>query len=122
LARAAREARQPRQPGAGREPQAGEGAEGEPGSEPGEPSGQPGQPGKGGAPKGEGIAGGDPGIVDVAQLDSAVQKATGRRWGELPKNLQTEILQAASKRPNSEYAPLIKLYFKEIAKARKAER
>ena len=55
----------------------------------------------------------------VGELDAEVQKLTGRRWGELPGKLQTEILNAAAKRPNSDYARLIKLYFKEIAQTRR---
>lgn len=44
------------------------------------------------------------------------RRIAGRKWGELPGKLQTEILQAAQKKPNSEYADLIRKYFKEIAK------
>lgn len=58
---------------------------------------------------------------DTIRLDPEVQKLTGRRWGELPGHLQTEILQAAAKKPNGDYARLIKLYFKEIAQTRKPE-
>lgn len=48
------------------------------------------------------------------------KRLKGRKWGELPGTLQTEILQAAQKKPNSEYADLIRQYFKEIAKTQPA--
>ncbi len=81
-----------------------------PASADGKPSSQPG---------GGGVASGEPQPADMQQLEAAVKKSTGRRWGELPGELQTEILQAAAKKPSSDYARLIKLYFKEIAKTQK---
>lgn len=56
---------------------------------------------------------------DLAALQSKIMQSTGRRWGELPGHLQTEILNAAAKKPGGDYARLIKLYFKEIAQPRK---
>ncbi len=41
----------------------------------------------------------------------------GRDWGKLPGNLQTEILQGAKRSPNGDYSRLIRLYFREIARA-----
>jgi len=54
--------------------------------------------------------------VDLKQLDSQLKKLTNRQWGHLPGRLQSEILQAARRKPSSDYAKLIKAYFKEIAK------
>jgi hypothetical protein len=54
-------------------------------------------------------------VVDFEKLDAELERLAGRNWGQLPGRLQTEILQAAQRRPNSEYAKLIKLYFQEIA-------
>ena len=59
--------------------------------------------------------------VDLRQLENRLQKMTKRNWGELPGHLRTEILQAAQRRPNGDYAKLIKLYFEEIAKTRTSE-
>ena len=58
----------------------------------------------------------------VQQLDAEVQKLSGRRWGELPGHLRTEILQSAAKKPNSDYASIIKAYFKEIARPQRQVR
>lgn len=51
------------------------------------------------------------------QLEAELRQLAGRDWGKLPGHLRTEILDAARRRPHGEYAKLIKLYFKEIAKA-----
>lgn len=58
----------------------------------------------------------DAGVGDDGNLARLKKRLAGRKWGELPGTLQTEILQAAQKKPNSEYADLIRQYFKEIAK------
>jgi len=60
--------------------------------------------------------------ADMQALEAELQKQSGRRWGELPGQLQTEILQAASRQPNGDYARLIKMYFKEIARTQEPER
>ncbi|MDB5387738.1 MAG: hypothetical protein JWM11_3384 [Planctomycetaceae bacterium] len=52
-----------------------------------------------------------------SQLQKLKRRMAGRKWGELPGTLQTEILQASQKKPNSEYGDLIRQYFKEIAKS-----
>ncbi|MEX0704912.1 MAG: hypothetical protein WD069_22625, partial [Planctomycetales bacterium] len=57
--------------------------------------------------------------VDLARLESEIARLTHRQWGQLPGNLQTDIVQAASRKPNGDYAQLIKLYFREIAETGK---
>ena len=57
-----------------------------------------------------------------ANLERLKKRLAGRKWGELPGKLQTEILQAAQKKPNSEYADLIQKYFKEIAKTQPVQK
>lgn len=53
---------------------------------------------------------------DLQKLLPGLNQPGGKRnWGKLPGTLKTEIIQAAKKNPNGEYARLIKLYFKEIA-------
>ena len=93
---------------------------------------QSGQPGPGDpSGKGRGVPGeanpgnGKPGSngdteVDTGNLARLKKRLAGRKWGELPGTLQTEILQAAQKKPNSEYGELIRQYFKEIAKTQPA--
>ena len=61
--------------------------------------------------------------ADLAALQDLVRKKTGRRWGELPGHLRTEILQLSKGRYRDDYARLIQLYFREIAAdAGKAEK
>jgi len=54
--------------------------------------------------------------VDLSNLDAELQRLSQREWGRLPGSLRTEILQAAGRKPNSDYAPLIKFYFQQIAR------
>jgi hypothetical protein len=49
-------------------------------------------------------------------LKATVARQSGRAWGELPGHLRTEILQMAQPRYRDDYARLIQLYFREIAK------
>ncbi|MES2791819.1 MAG: hypothetical protein V4719_19520 [Planctomycetota bacterium] len=98
--------------GSGGSPQAG--------SPGGPPSGPvEGGPGGGGGHDGKGDAGAAD-KVDAANLARLKKRLASRKWGELPGTLQTEILQAAQKKPNSEYGELIRQYFKEIAKTQPA--
>lgn len=53
--------------------------------------------------------------ADLSALQDLVRKKTGRRWGELPGHLRTEILQLSKGRYRDDYARLIQLYFREIA-------
>jgi hypothetical protein len=53
--------------------------------------------------------------ADLAALQDLVRKKTGRKWGELPGHLRTEILQLSKGRYRDDYARLIQLYFREIA-------
>ena len=53
--------------------------------------------------------------ADLSALQDLVRKKAGRRWGELPGHLRTEILQLSKGRYRDDYARLIQLYFREIA-------
>ncbi len=66
--------------------------------------------------------GGAPGEEDARLNELLGKKGDGRDWGKLPGHLQTEILQGAKKNPNGDYARLIRMYFKEIAKATEASK
>ena len=57
----------------------------------------------------------DLGSPDLSGLKAAVRAATGRTWGVLPGHLRAEILQMTQGRYRDDYAPLIELYFREIA-------
>jgi hypothetical protein len=94
---------------------------GQPGKEPGEGEGErtaqqtPGQ-GKPGANAAEPhSAPGGTAAADLAELQAMVRSQTGRKWGELPGHLRSEILQMSKGRYRDDYARLIRLYFREIA-------
>jgi hypothetical protein len=80
-------------------------------------AGQPGQPGEGqkGGQQGGGRGANErPRIVD---MQTHLKNLSARNWGQLPGTLQTEILQSTRKRPDGEYARLIRLYFEDISRA-----
>lgn len=72
-------------------------------------------PGKG---QGESEGGGARTSVDFTQLKTKLKAMSNRNWGELPGNLDTEILQGSRSRTDPEYARLIKHYFEAIAKSK----
>ncbi|WP_339729825.1 hypothetical protein [uncultured Gimesia sp.] len=72
-------------------------------------------PGKG---QGESEGGGAKSSVDFTQLKTKLKTMSSRNWGELPGNLDTEILQGSRSRTDPEYARLIKHYFEAIAKSK----
>ncbi|WP_435008846.1 hypothetical protein P12x_000095 [Tundrisphaera lichenicola] len=53
--------------------------------------------------------------ADLSELQDLIRKKSGRKWGELPGHLRTEILQHSQGRYRDDYARLIQLYFREIA-------
>lgn len=54
--------------------------------------------------------------MELKRLEAQLQRLSGRAWGRLPGSLKTEILQAARRDPNGDYAKLIRYYFEEIAR------
>ena len=86
------------------------------GQKPGQPSNQPSaQPGQNES---------DFGNTDEARivaLENHLKGLTTRNWGELPGTLKTEILQAARKKPDGDYAKLIRKYFDEISKTQRPD-
>lgn len=86
------------------------------GQKPGQPSNQPSaQPGQNES---------DFGNTDEARivaLENHLKGLTTRNWGELPGSLKTEILQAARKKPDGDYAKLIRKYFDEISKTQRPD-
>ncbi|QDT99163.1 DUF4175 family protein [Gimesia aquarii] len=70
--------------------------------------------------KGQGRSegGGARNSVDFSQLKTKLKAMSSRNWGELPGNLDTEILQGSRSKTDPEYARLIKHYFEAIAKSK----
>lgn len=77
----------------------------QPGQQPGQqPGSQPGETGP--------MEGGTP---TAQNLPPELQKFAGKRWGELPGELRTRIIQDVKARYGDDYARIIKLYFEQIA-------
>jgi hypothetical protein len=55
--------------------------------------------------------------VRIVDVDAQLEKLSARKWGELPGKLQTEILQSTRRRPDGDYAPLIRRYFDSISRS-----
>ncbi|MCH2587539.1 MAG: DUF4175 domain-containing protein [Planctomycetales bacterium] len=54
--------------------------------------------------------------MELKRLEAELSRLSGRAWGRLPGTLKTEILQAARRDPNGDYARLIRFYFEEISR------
>ncbi|HCC98945.1 MAG TPA: hypothetical protein DER64_00320 [Planctomycetaceae bacterium] len=54
--------------------------------------------------------------MELKRLEAELARLSGRAWGRLPGTLKTEILQAARRDPNGDYARLIRFYFEEISR------
>jgi hypothetical protein len=74
-----------------------------------------GQPGKPGSPTSSGGGVGPGGEVDPKLLGEDASKYAGKRWGELPGELRTKVLQDMQAKYGDDYARIIKLYFEQIA-------
>jgi hypothetical protein len=78
---------------------------------------QPGQPGSQRQTSGQGVTPG--GQVDPKLLGEDAKKYAGKRWGELPGELRTKIIQDLQAKYGEDYARIIKLYFEQIADTKK---
>ncbi|MFO0878427.1 MAG: hypothetical protein U0840_13900 [Gemmataceae bacterium] len=67
-------------------------------------------------PSEQGAAGG--GAVDARTLPKELAAHAGKRWGELPGEVRTRIVQQMKARYGDDYARMIKLYFEQIADTR----
>ncbi len=84
---------------------------GKPGEESSEPSeGEPGDE--------SGSAGKNP--ISLVELEAELRKMSNRDWGRLPGQIESELLQSTQKKPDSDYARLIRLYFEEVSRRRTA--
>ncbi|MFM7151696.1 MAG: hypothetical protein ACKO23_17860, partial [Gemmataceae bacterium] len=59
------------------------------------------------------------GSLDPRVLPGELAPYAGKRWGELPGELRTKIVQQMKARYGEDYARMIKLYFEQIADIRK---
>ena len=54
--------------------------------------------------------------VRLTDLTARLKERAMRNWGELPGELKSELQQRSQGRPDSDYAPLIRMYFNEISR------
>lgn len=80
-------------------------------------AGQKGVP-KGGANPAKG-ADNEPGKVDASVLPADMKQYAGKRWGELPGELQTQIIQDMKAKYGDSHARMIKLYFEQVGQVKK---
>jgi hypothetical protein len=76
-----------------------------------------GQPNQNGQSYGQGVT--EAGRPDSSLLGSDAKAYAGKRWGELPGELRTKIIQDMRARYGEDYARIIQLYFEQIADTRK---
>jgi hypothetical protein len=76
-----------------------------------QPTDRPGNPTERGSPGG--------GIPDASTLPGELAPHAGKKWGELPGELRTKIVQQMKARYGEDYARMIKLYFEQIADTKK---
>jgi hypothetical protein len=74
---------------------------------------QRGQPNSTAQTNGRGISAA--GRFDPSLFGSDAKEYAGKRWGELPGELRTKIIQDMQARYGDDYARIIKLYFEQIA-------
>ena len=59
--------------------------------------------------------------INLTDLELHLQELSTRNWGELSGTLKTELQNTSRKRPEGDYARLIKLYFEDISKRQAPE-
>ncbi len=72
------------------------------------------------APEGESSDFGARETVRLTDLEVQLRNISARNWGELPGQLQTEILESARRRGGGDYGKVIQRYFEEVSRARVA--
>jgi hypothetical protein len=83
-----------------------------------QPGDQQGEPSEGAPGSQSGNSGENP--LSLVELETALRKMSTRNWGQLPGRLESELLQSTQKKPDGEYARLIRLYFEQISRQRSA--
>lgn len=61
------------------------------------------------------------GEANLVELGKSLGKVTGRNWGQLPRNLQTELMESSQRPRDAVYGGLIRRYFEEISRSRPAQ-
>jgi hypothetical protein len=79
--------------------------------------GPPGKPNPQSEPGKLGAAGG--GMPDLSALNPELKKYAGKRWGEIPGELRTKLIQDMEAKFGDDYARRIKLYFEQLAETKK---
>ena len=59
------------------------------------------------------------GAPDLSALVPDAKQYAGKRWGELPGELRTKIIQDMQAKYGEDYARIIKLYFEQMADTKK---
>jgi hypothetical protein len=62
-----------------------------------------------------GLGAGEAGIPDPSLLGGDAKQYAGKRWGDLPGELRTKIIQDMQAKYGDDYARIIKFYFEQIA-------
>ena len=87
------------------------------------PSAQQGEresdPAKGAPGSQSGSSGEDP--ISLVELEAELRKMATRNCGQLPGQVESELFQSTQRKPEGEYARLIRWYFEEISRRRSAE-
>ncbi|QDT33443.1 coiled-coil domain-containing protein [Thalassoglobus polymorphus] len=60
-------------------------------------------------------------LAELMQMQIDLSNMSKRDWGQLPGELQTELLESSQKKASGEYQKLIRRYFNDISKARSPE-
>ncbi|MCA8996958.1 MAG: hypothetical protein KDA80_08230 [Planctomycetaceae bacterium] len=61
---------------------------------------------------------GNEALAKLIELEASLGRMSERNWGELPGELQSELMESSSRRADGDYARLIRRYFQEISRAR----
>src|SRR5206468_3707675 len=59
------------------------------------------------------------GMPDLSTLNPELKKYAGKRWGDIPGELRTKIIQDMQAKYGEDYARNIKLYFEQLAETKK---
>ena len=59
------------------------------------------------------------GLPDLSALNPELKKYAGKRWGEIPGELRTKLIQDMEAKFGEDYARRIKLYFEQLAETKK---
>jgi hypothetical protein len=90
-----------------------------PSDQKGKPGEQEGEPTEGTPGSESGNSGQNP--IRLVELEAELKKMSSRNWGQLPGQIESDLFQSTQKKPDGDYARLIRLYFEEISRRRSAQ-